>query len=102
MRIPIPPYAKKSARIGLEQRSKQKNPSGLTPKEAKKLGIESGVSRAYQLINNKKISVKDAKSIYSFLSRFSKQDSPRAKVAINLWGGRKFRMYLKSILNSMK
>lgn len=102
MRIPIPSYAKQSAKKGLKLRKQQDNPSGLTKKEADKLGINSGVERARQLVNNKTISIKDAKSIRNFLNRFKNSRSKRSEIAILLWGGRKFRVYLEDILRSMK
>jgi len=101
MRIPITKQAKKSARMGLELRKKQENPSGLTKSEAAKIGVNSGVQRARQLVNNKTISVQDAKSIRNFLNRFKNARSKRSEIAIMLWGGREFRSYLDNILKSM-
>lgn len=105
MRIPIPNYAKVNARLGLELRKKQKRPSGLTPSEAKKLGINSGISRAIQLRDNQTISVQDAKNIRNFLNRFKNSNTERSKVAKLLWGDDnkdRFRKYLNNILSSMK
>ncbi len=78
-KIKIPEYAKESARRGLEER--KSNNAGLTKEEASKLGINSGVERAKQLIRNKNISVQDAKRIGAFYDRFKNQDSPRAETA---------------------
>lgn len=101
MRIDIPKFAKINAKKGLALRKKQQMPSGLTKEEAKVLGIQSGVERARQLIKNKTISIEDAKSIRNFLNRFKNQRSKRSEIAIMLWGGRKFRIYLDNILNNM-
>ena len=87
-RITIPEYAKEAARKGLEER--KLNKAGLDKAQAKKLGINSGVERAKQLIRSKTISVNDAKRIGAFYDRFKNQDSPRAETAIRLWGGRQF------------
>lgn len=87
-RIIVPEYAKEAARQGLEQR--KLNKAGLTKAEAQKLGINSGVERARQLVRSKTISVNDAKRIGAFYDRFKNQNSPRAETAIKLWGGRQF------------
>lgn len=87
-RIKVPSYAKEAAKKGLDER--KINNAGLTKEEAGKLGINSGVERAKQLIRSKTISVNDAKRIGAFYDRFKNQDSPRAETAIRLWGGRQF------------
>jgi len=92
MRYYIPLYAKKAARKGLKiraKRSKSKK-AGLSITEAKKLGIASGVARAYQLSINKSISEKDAKKVARFYSRFKNKRSKKANEALMLWGGRKY------------
>lgn len=92
MRYYIPLYARKEARKGLKiraKRSKSKK-AGLSRAEAKKLGIASGVARAYQLSINKSISEKDAKKVARFYSRFKNKRSKKANEALMLWGGRKY------------
>lgn len=88
MKIKIPSYAKQSAREGLEER--KDNKAGLTKSQANKLGINSGVERAKQLLGNKTISKKDAVRIGAFYDRFKNCRTPRCETAIKLWGGRKF------------
>ena len=92
MRYYIPLYAREAARKGLKiraKRSKSKK-AGLSRAEAKKLGIASGVARAYQLSVNKNISEKDAKSIARFYARFKNKRSKKANEALLLWGSRRY------------
>ena len=86
----MPGHAKKAAKMALKQRKEFSDPPGLSVKEAKKLGINSGVARARQLVKSNTISVEDAKRIAAFYDRFKNRDSPRSEVAIKLWGGRRF------------
>lgn len=88
MKINIPTYAKNKAREGLIER--RKNKAGLDRKEAKKLGINSGVERAKQIIRNKELSVKDAKRVGAFYDRFKNCRTKRCETALKLWGGRRF------------
>jgi hypothetical protein len=74
---------------------------GLSKSEAKKLGITSGIDRAKQLINNKFITINDAKAIVRFYDRFKGTKTQRVEQAINLWGGRQFAQELKQMLKSM-
>jgi hypothetical protein len=97
-RIKIPKYAKNQAKKGLEER--KKNKAGLTPKEAKKLGIYSGVARAKQIISNKYLDEKDLKSIARFYIRFKNCKTPKCETAIKLWGGRKFGLFLYNLFYS--
>lgn len=96
----------KQARLGLKQRRKapKSKKAGLSRSEAKKLGIASGVARAYQLSVNKTISEKDAKKVARFYARFKNKKSPKAEMALKLWGGRKFgrAMYKKIYGNKRK
>lgn len=87
-RIKVPSYARDAAKRGLDER--KINKAGLTKEEARKLGINSGVERAKQLVKSKTISIHDAKRIGAFYDRFKNQDSPRVETAIRLWGGRQF------------
>ena len=91
-KLPVPQYAKEKAREGLNER-KQYPPSkkpGLDKEQARKLGINSGVERAKQLIKNKSIPKEDAKRVAAFYNRFRNKRTKRAETAIDLWGGRKF------------
>jgi hypothetical protein len=91
----VPKYAKDESRKGLQER--KENKAGLTPKEAKKLGIFSGVARANQIINNKFLEEDDLKAIARFYIRFRGCKSPKCETAIKLWGGRKFGKFLKGV-----
>jgi hypothetical protein len=91
-RVVVPSYAKMAAKRGLDKR-KSYTPSqrpGLDKKQANKLGINSGVERAKQIIRSKSLSEKDAQRVSAFYSRFRNCRTPRCEVAINLWGGRRF------------
>ena len=94
-RLRIPLYAKTSARKGLEER--KRNKAGLTPKQAKKLGVYSGVARANQIINNKFLDEKDLRSIARFYSRFKNCKTKRCNTVISLWGGKRFGKLLYNI-----
>lgn len=92
MKLKIPIYAKVKARNALILNSKlpKSKRFGLTPKEANKLGINSGITRARQLINNKYVHEDDMKSICRF-SRFLKiKRTEKVQGVIDLWGGEKF------------
>lgn len=92
MRIKVPKYAKQAAKKGLKKRKKlpKKKKFGLSEKEAKEKGIDSGVGRAKQLINNQYISKKDAKKIARFYQRWKNCRSQKCRGNFLLWGGRKF------------
>ena len=94
-RIRIPFYAKLDASQGLRER--KINKAGLTKEQAQKLGINSGVQRAKQILRNKFLDEKDAKSVARFYLRFRNLKTPRAETAIKLWGGRKFGLLLARI-----
>lgn len=87
-RIKIPMFAKNEAKQGLKER--EKNKAGLTPTQARLLGITSGVFRANQLIKKKAISEDDAKAVARFYLRFRNRKTPRTETALRLWGGRRF------------
>lgn len=86
LRIPI--TAKNDARRALRER--QKNGAGLTKQEADRLGINSGVERARQIIRNKSLPSADALRVAAFYQRFKHCNTPRCETAIDLWGGRNF------------
>lgn len=87
-RIKIPQYAKNRAREGLKER--KINKAGLTKDQAKKLGINSGVERAKQIIRSKTLSHEDAKRVAAFYDRFKNKRTKRSETALKLWGGRRF------------
>jgi len=95
IRMRVPEYAKKEAMKGLLER--QKNKAGLTPKEAKKLGIFSGVARANQIIKSTFLEEDDLRSIARFYIRFRNCNTPKCKTALRLWGGKKFGSLLYNI-----
>ena len=94
-RIKIPYYAKLNARLGLEER--KENRAGLTKKEAKKLGVNSGVERAKQIIRSKYLYEDDLKSVARFYLRFRNKKTKRSETALKLWGGRRFGKLLAKI-----
>jgi hypothetical protein len=89
-RIKIPQYAKEQARRALSDRDKFSNKPGLTKSQASRLGINSGVERAKQIVNNKYLPEEDARRVGAFYDRFKNKRTPRSEVAIGLWGGRRF------------
>ena len=90
--IKIPKYAKEDARKALELRRTLSNSNkfGITKAEAKELGINSGVERAKQIINNDYLNEEDAKRVGAFYDRFKNCRTPKCEGAIKLWGGRRF------------
>jgi hypothetical protein len=88
--ITIPAYAKAAAQKGLLAREAFPKKPGLTKEEAGKLGIVSGVERAKQIVREEYLSDLDVQSMRRFYARFRNMRTPRAEVAILLWGGRKF------------
>jgi hypothetical protein len=86
----IPQYAKDASRKGLAARELFPKPPGLTKEQAVALGINSGVERAKQIINSDALSDQDVRSMRRFYARFRNYRTPRAEVAIMLWGGRRF------------
>lgn len=92
--IKIPYYVKKAAKEGLSER--RLNKAGLDKYQAKKLGINSGVERAKQLIRNKYLKVKDIKRVAAFYDRFKNQKTPRARTALKLWGGARWGRILSN------
>jgi len=97
--IKVPPYAKQAAIKGLEERKMLSDSKkfGLNYKEAKSLGIASGVRRAYQLKSQENINEETGKRIGRFYARFKNCETPKCEGAINIWGGRRFgkKMYNK-------
>ena len=89
-RLKIPSYAKAAAAEGLRARELFPKKPGLDAAQAAKLGINSGVERAKQIVREAYLEEHDLRSMSRFYARFQNQHSPRAEVAILLWGGRRF------------
>ena len=108
-----PPKAvSKAAKKGLEYRSRQGDKAGLTPSEASKEGIGSGVQRAVNLKNRDSISPKVIRQMDRFFSRHEKNKSinPEFKgepwkdkgyVSWLLWGGDPGQSWVKKIIRQM-
>lgn len=88
--LKVPKYAKTAAKRALKEREEFSDPPGLTKREANRKGINSGVERAKQLVRSKSIPDDDARRVAAFYQRFKNMRTPRAEVAIDLWGGRRF------------
>jgi hypothetical protein len=98
-KITIPKYVKVIAKKALEKRriQKESRQAGLTKEEAEKLGIQSGVERAKQLVRSRFLKELDIKSMVGFYNRFKNRSTPKIEDAINLWGGRSFLEFLSKI-----
>lgn len=86
-----PPLAvREAARRGLEAR-RSANPSqrgGLTARQASQMGIGSGVVRAQTLASGRNVSPETVKRMHAFFSRHRRnKDTPRGRIAWDLWGG---------------
>lgn len=92
MNLKIPTYAKREARKALEERRKlpESRKFGLDKKEAEKLGINSGVERAKQLIRSDSLPIEDVKAVARFYQRFRNCRTKNCEYSIKLWGGRRF------------
>jgi hypothetical protein len=103
-----------AAKRGLEYRQKQKgDKAGLTPSEAAKEGIGSGVQRAVNLKNRDTISPETIRQMNRFFSRHEKNKSvaPEHKaepwkdkgyVAWLLWGGDPGKAWVEKVLGQME
>ena len=90
-----PKQAVINAHLGLELRKKYKR-GGLTIKEAESKGIDSGITRAYQIISQQPLSIEIIKKIARF-NRHRRNYRPNIKlkdggpttgtIAWLLWGG---------------
>lgn len=112
----VPPQSVADAAArGLELRRKASpsNRGGLTPAEASKQGIGSGVQRAVNLKNRDPVSPKVIKQMRSFLARSEKaskispehRDSPhndKGYVAYLLWGGKPAVAWVDKIIRQME
>jgi len=104
-----PANVAKAAARGLEYRRKQTDKAGLTPAQAAKAGIGSGVQRAVNLKNRDRISLKVIKQMNAFFARHAKNAAVDAKhrgepwkdkgyVAWLLWGGDAGRSWARKVL----
>jgi len=88
----IPKYAKRTAREALELR--QSLPSskrfGLDKIQAKQQGINSGVERARQIVNDKYMPMEDVERVCAFNRWLDRERTQKVQGAIDLWGGEKF------------
>jgi len=103
-----------AAEKGLEYRRRQgKDKAGLTPGEASKEGIGSGVQRATNLKNRDKISPKVIRQMVAFFSRHAKNKAIDAKhkdepwkdkgyVSWLLWGGDPGKAWAEKVLKQME
>lgn len=106
----IPPKNVADAAMkGLKYREQAGGKGGLTPEQAGKKGIGSGVQRAVNLKNRDKLSLKTIKKMKAFFDRHQKNKSinpkyrnepwkDRGYVAWLLWGGDQGYAWAKKIL----
>jgi len=101
-----------AAAKGLEYRRKQSDKAGLTPAEAAKEGIGSGVQRAVNLKNRDTLSPATIRQMNRFFSRHEKNKAIDSKFknepwrdkgydAWLLWGGDPGKSWVKKILGQM-
>lgn len=103
-----------AAKRGLEYRQRQKgDKAGLTPSEAAKEGIGSGVQRAVNLKNRDTVSPKVIKQMKAFFSRHQKNKAvdPKHKgepwkdkgyVSWLLWGGDPGKAWAEKVVGQME
>lgn len=101
-----PPKAvQEAARRGLELRKKHKK-GGLTSQEAGKEGVGSGVVRASNLANGKKVSAATLRRMSAFFSRHEKNKSggedDAGFIAWLLWGGDPGRSWARKTLKMLE
>lgn len=84
--------AKQRAKKALELRRKlpKYKRFGLDEREARKLGVNSGVKRARQIINSSSLSYKDAVAVARFGRFLKRRRTPKIQGSIDLWGGEQF------------
>lgn len=100
-----------NASKGLEYRKEapKSRKGGLTASQASKFGIGSGIQRAVTLINDKYISPKTIKRMYSFFSRHSvhrdkhdHQNPNRSYISWLIWGGDEAYAWSARLVEKMK
>lgn len=108
-----PKSVAEAAEKGLEYRQKQTDKAGLTPSEAAKEGIGSGVQRAVNLKNRDNVSPEVIRQMNAFFSRHEKnkaidpkyRDEPwkdKGYVAWLLWGGDPGKAWAAKVLKQME
>lgn len=99
-----PSSVAKAAARGLELRKKH-GKGGLTPKQASKQGIGSGVTRAATLKNRKNVSPKVIKQMVAFFNRHEKNkaggEDDAGYISWQLWGGDAGRSWANKIKRQM-
>jgi len=90
--LKIPKYAKQTAREALELRQSlpKSKKFGIDKQQARQLGINSGVERAKQIINDKYMPIEDVKRVCAFGRWLGRERTQKVQGAIDLWGGEKF------------
>lgn len=105
----VPQSVRKAAQRGLDLRRKQRrgNKAGLTPKEAGRLGIGSGVARARDLVKGR-VSYQTVKRMKAYFARHDSNvdldpgktpTEDKGYVAGLLWGGRQGERWAKSVIS---
>lgn len=91
-KILIPGHAKRAAQEGLKLRASlpKSQKFGLSPEEARRLNVDSGVTRARRIINNRYMYEWEVMKVAAFWSRFRNCKTPKCEGSHLLWGGRKF------------
>lgn len=111
----VPPTSvAEAARKGLEYRQKARssNKGGLTPAEASKAGIGSGVQRAVNLKNRDKLSPETVRRMKSFFDRHEKNKTvdpehrnepwnDKGYVSWLLWGGDAGRTWANKVVDQL-
>jgi len=109
----IPPVSvANAASLGLDYRNRAGGRGGLTPSQASKEGIGSGVQRAINLKNRSKLSPRTIRRMKAFFSRHRKnksidpkyRDTPwkdRGYVAWLLWGGDPGKVWAEKLVDKM-
>lgn len=112
----VPPEGVASAAakgLELRQKASPSNKGGLTPAEASKQGIGSGVQRAVNLKNRDPVSPKVIKQMKGFLSRSEKSSeiseenrgtpwNDKGYVAWLLWGGDPAKAWVEKVIKQME
>lgn len=100
----------KAAERGLELRKKNKGKGGLSPEQAHKAGIGSGVSRAVSLKNRQTLSPSTVRRMKAFFDRHEKSKkidpgkthaTDKGYIAWMLWGGDPGRSWAEKVCRQM-
>lgn len=102
----VPPESvRKRAQKALDKRKKlpKYKKGGLSPKEASRQGIKSGVTSARQLASGKGLSEDRLKAVRNFINRMAGVvKSEKGKNALNLWGGREAGQWAERTLKQIE